>query len=222
MFSFNGPLWRGLTFIGDVVVMHFLWLLCCLPVFTIGASTTALYYAAMKRIRTDEGSVSSNFFRSFKQNFRQSTIYWLLILVAGVVLYFDLNFTTTYDSALAKVLLVGCVLLTVLLWMTLLYLFPVQAKFESSLLGNLRNAFLLSVRHLPYTLLLTVIWAMVWLLLAIFPPFTGLLIICGGGLLACFTAPIYIQIFRKYIPDELERDLEARGDSFFRGPGADD
>lgn len=222
MFSINGPLWRGMNFIGDMVVMHFLWLLCCLPIFTIGASTTALYYTAMKRIRTDEGSVSSNFFHSFKLNFRQSTIYWLLLVVVCAVLYLDLNFTTTYDSVLAKVMLVGCVLLTILVWMTLLYLFPVQAKFESSLLGNLRNAFLISVRHLPYTLLLTVIWGMVWLLLAIFPPFTGLLIICGGGLMACVTSPIYIQVFRKYVPNELEQDLEARGDSFFRGPSSED
>lgn len=61
MFSIEGPLWRALNLIADVIILHFLWLVCSLPLVTIGASTTALYYAMMKRIRTNEGHVTSNF-----------------------------------------------------------------------------------------------------------------------------------------------------------------
>ena len=96
----DGPLWRALNFIADVMVLHVLWLVHSLPLVTIGASTTALYYAMMKRIRTNEGQVTANFRQSFKANFRQATILWL-----------DLNFCTTWGGTAGKVMLAGCSLL---------------------------------------------------------------------------------------------------------------
>ncbi len=208
MFSMDGPLWRALTFIADVVILHFLWLVCSLPLVTIGASTTALYYTMMKRIRTNEGQVTSNFFQSFRQNLRQGVALWLIAAAVAAILWLDFNFCFTWGGTAGKVMLAGCALLLVPCWMVLLYLFPVLAKFEGTLYTTFKNALLMSVRHLPLTPLLTVIWATVWLLLAIFPPFTGLMLICGAGLLAAVTSPIYIQVFRAYLPDEAEEDRE--------------
>ncbi len=208
MFSMEGPLWRAMNFIADVVILHFLWLICSLPLVTIGASTTALYYAMMKRIRTNEGHVTSNFRRAFRENFKQATALWLIVAVVGAVLWLDLNFCSTWDSLAAKVMLVGCAVLLVPCWMVLLYLFPVLAKFTGTLYSTFKNALLLSVRHLPMTFLLTVIWATVWMLLAAFPPFSGLMLISGAGLIAWITSYIYIQVFRTYLPDELREDQE--------------
>ena len=206
LFNMEGPLWRALNLIADVIILHFLWLICSLPVVTIGASTTALYYAMMKRIRTNEGQVYSNFWHSFKENFRQSTIYWLIIVVVGVVMWLDMNFCFTWGGTAGKVMLAGCSLLLIPCWIVLQYLFPVQAKFTGTLYQNFKNALLLSIRHLPMTLLLTFIWVTVWLLLATFPPFLGLMMISGAGLIAWITSYIYIQIFRSYLPDELQED----------------
>ncbi|HCT93077.1 MAG TPA: hypothetical protein DF613_17085 [Lachnospiraceae bacterium] len=206
VFSMDGPLWRALNFIADVVILHFLWLFCSLPLVSIGASTTALYYAMMKRIRTNEGHVTSNFWQSFKANFRQATIFWLIVAAVAAVLWVDFNFCFTWGGTMGHIMLAGCSLLLVPCWMVLLYLFPVLSKFEGSIYTIFKNSFLMSIRHLPLTLLLTVIWATVWLMLAIFPPFTGLMLVCGAGLLAWVTSYIYIQIFRTYLPDEAEED----------------
>lgn len=206
MFSMEGPLWRALNLIADVMILHFLWLVCSLPLVTIGSATTALYYAIMKRIRTNEGQVYTNFIKSFKENFRQATILWLIVAAAAAVLWLDLNFCFTWGGTAGKIMLAGCSLLLVPCWMVLLYLFPVLAKFTGSLYDVFKNSLLMSVRHLPFTLLLTFLWAMVWLLLAIFPPFTGLMLVSGAGLMAWITSQIYIQIFRSYLPDELEED----------------
>jgi uncharacterized membrane protein YesL len=202
----DGPLWRALNFIADVMVLHVLWLVHSLPLVTIGASTTALYYAMMKRIRTNEGQVTANFRQSFKANFRQATILWLIAAAAGAILWLDLNFCTTWGGTAGKVMLAGCSLLLVPCWMTLLYLFPVLAKFTGSVYDTFKNALLMSVRHLPMTLLLTFLWATVWLMLAIFPPFTGLMLISGAGLTAWITSYVYIQVFRAYLPNEIEED----------------
>ena len=88
----EGPLWRALNLIGDVVVLHFLWLICSLPLVTIGASNTALYYAMMKRIRTNEGQVTGNFLQAFRANLRQATALWLIVAAVAVILWLDLNF----------------------------------------------------------------------------------------------------------------------------------
>ena len=206
MFSMDGPLWRALNFIADVMVLHVLWLVHSLPLVTIGASTTALYYAMMKRIRTNEGQVTANFRQSFKANFRQATILWLIAAAAGAILWLDLNFCTTWGGTAGKVMLAGGSLLLAPCWMTLLYLFPVLAKFTGSVYDTFKNALLMSVRHLPMTLLLTFLWATVWLMLAIFPPFTGLMLISGAGLTAWITSYVYIQVFRAYLPNEIEED----------------
>ena len=202
----DGPLWRALNFIADVMVLHVLWLVHSLPLVTIGASTTALYYAMMKRIRTNEGQVTANLRQSFKANFRQATILWLIAAAAGAILWLDLNFCTTWGGTAGKVMLAGCSLLLAPCWMTLLYLFPVLAKFTGSVYDTFKNALLMSVRHLPMTLLLTFLWATVWLMLAIFPPFTGLMLISGAGLTAWITSYIYIQVFRSYLPNEIAAD----------------
>ena len=84
--------WLGRFFnlVFDLVIMHFIWLVCSLPIFTIGASTTALYYTFMKRTRRDEGYIWKNYFSSFKSNFKQATIIWLIILAVGAILLTDL------------------------------------------------------------------------------------------------------------------------------------
>lgn len=208
MFSMDGPLWRALNLIADIVILHFLWLVYSLPLVTIGASTTALYYATMRRIRTNEGQVTGNFRKSFRENFRQATILWLIAAAVGVILWLDLNFCATWGGTACTVMLAGCSLLLIPCWMMLLYLFPILAKFTGSIYDTFKNALLMSIRHLPMTLLLTFLWATVWLMLAVFPPFTGLMLISGAGLIAWVTSHIYIQVFRTYLPGEMEEDLK--------------
>lgn len=91
LFSIEGPIWRFFNFVYNLVVLHVLWVVYSLPIFTIGASTTALYYACMKMIRTNEGYVHRNFHHSFKQNFKQSTVIWLGMVVLLTLYVTDLR-----------------------------------------------------------------------------------------------------------------------------------
>lgn len=93
LFSYDSPLSRFLYFIADIVTLHILWVIHSLPVITVGASTTALYYSCMKRIRTGEGYVTKNFRKSFKENFKQSTIIWLILVITGLLFSIDIRFS---------------------------------------------------------------------------------------------------------------------------------
>lgn len=102
LFSIEGPIWRFFNFVYNLVVLHVLWIVYSLPVFTIGASTTALYYSCMKMLRTNEGYIHRNFHHSFKQNFKQSTIIWLG-MVALLSLYItDLRYGMFLDNMAGK------------------------------------------------------------------------------------------------------------------------
>ena len=91
LFTHDSLLSRFFYLVGDIITLHFLWILCSLPIITIGASTTALYYSCMKRIRTKEGYPLKNFFSSFKINFKQSTLIWIGLMIIGFVFFYRLS-----------------------------------------------------------------------------------------------------------------------------------
>lgn len=209
IFSFNSWLSRFLYLVADIVLLHILWIICSLPVVTIGASTTALYSSCMKRIRRDEGYITGNFFRAFKSNFRQSTLIWLLLLAVGGILYMDLWIGLSVEGVLGKIMLVSCSMLLIPFFCTVLYIFPVQAKFENRILDNLKNAFLMSLSNFQWTLFLVFILATFVLLTLVFPPFMGLMLIAGAGIFGYLTSCVFVYVFRKYLPDELQEDAMA-------------
>lgn len=112
--SDNSVLGRFMMLVFDIVLLHFLWILCSLPLFTVGASTTALYYSCMKRIRTGEGYVWRNFFHAFKDNFRQATCIWLLLLAVAFVLILDLRIGMNTDGILGTFILISNSVLLIL------------------------------------------------------------------------------------------------------------
>lgn len=209
IFSFNSWLSRFLYLVADIVLLHILWIICSLPIVTIGASTTALYSSCMKRIRRDEGYITGNFFGAFKSNFRQSTLIWLLLLAVGGILYMDLWIGLSVEGVLGKIMLVSCSMLLIPFFCTVLYIFPVQAKFENRILDNLKNAFLMSLSNFQWTLFLVFILATFVLLTLAFPPFMGLMLVAGAGIFGYLTSCVFVYVFRKYLPDELQEDAMA-------------
>ncbi len=209
-FSLDSPFARFLHLVGDIVTMHLLWLVCSLPVVTVGASTTALYYCCMKRIRTNEGYVWRNFFTAFRQNFRQSTVIWLILLVIGGLLAVDLGIGMQVGGALGKFMLISCSVFIIPYLLVCIYIFPILAKFENSIRDNLKNALLMPFQSLHYSLLLLFVLATFVLLSVAFPPFGGLLIACGAGLYGYITGGIFVQLFRRYVPDEAEGEAGLR------------
>ncbi|MDO4336887.1 MAG: DUF624 domain-containing protein [Eubacteriales bacterium] len=209
LFSFNSGISRFLYLVADIVLLHVLWVVFSLPVVTIGASTTALYYCCMKRIRRDEGYITRNFFKAFKSNFKQSTLIWLLILLVGAILFMDLHIGMAVGGTVGRFMLISCSVLLIPFFCTVLYIFPVQAKFENRIIDNLKNAFLISLSNFLFTLLLIFIIATFVLLTLTFPPFIGLMLIAGAGIYAYLSSGVYVTVFRKYLPEELEEDAKA-------------
>ncbi len=184
LFDYDNGFFRTLDKLGSLFILNLITLVCSIPLFTVGATFTALYYVTMKMVKDEETYILKDFFRSFRQNFRQGTIIWLIFFVAGSILYFDYRIASgnrdTFPAAgVFVVLIMACAIFYV---MTLAYVFPVLAKFYNTVLQTVKNALLMSIRHFPYTLAIVFINV-------VFPVITLIGLIKNGQSLL---APLYI------------------------------
>lgn len=201
--------------IADLMILNFLCIICCLPVVTAGASITALYYVTLKMARNEESYIVKGFFHSFRQNLKQGIIIHLIMLVAGVLLAFDLYFSHMMQTqsgiykGLSYLFMVG-ILLYIMLFT---YIYPVLSKFYNSVKNTFRNSFLMSIRHFPYTLLMLVITALpIILMLFVSPAFPFVILfyfLLGFSAIAYLHSTFFVKIFDKYIPETEEDASES-------------
>lgn len=165
------------------VYLNILWFICCLPIVTIGASTTALFYVTMKMVRNEEGNITRNFFHSFKENFKQSTLVWLMLLALGIILGIDgyvlyhLRFENAFWTIITAIFAVAVVAYAIVM----MYIFPLMARFRNTIPAMFKNSIILGMRFFLCTVLMAVIYfAMALIVIRFFTP----AIIFGEGLCA--------------------------------------
>lgn len=205
LFNLDNPIWRFMGKLADLMLLHLLWFICSIPIVTMGASTTAVYYVTLKLVRDEEGYTTKSFFKSFKENFKQSTIIWLIILGLGIVLAVDLKlYMNAMGSGgnLQRIMAILFFSLAVIFVMTVMYVFPLQAKFVNPIKRTFINAFFMAIRHLPYTLLMIFITVFFYAAVLLIPQLSLFLIVFGITLPAFLNSYFYARIFEKYIPKE--------------------
>lgn len=154
LFNLDSPLMQGLAKIADIFILNMLFLLCCIPIITIGPALTALYTVTLKAVRNEESYIIKSFFQAFKRNFKIGTLSWLIVLAVGIVLWADYRILPIMPDSVEKIFLVLTTLALFIYFMITLYLFPYIARFENTLFATIKNAFLMAMAYLPYTLLL--------------------------------------------------------------------
>ena len=163
----------------------------------MGASTTAVYYVTLKLVRDEEGYTIKSFFDSFKTNFKQATLIWIILLLVGIFLGVDLTVYLGASSvgAAGLVLMAAFFAVSVLFVFVNIYAFALLARFDNTVIGTLKNALILAIRHLPYSILMTssnVILTAVGFLL--FPP----ILLMGMGLTAFVNSWFLVKVFDRY------------------------
>ncbi len=149
LFALDNPLMRFLSRVADVLILNLLFIICSIPVITIGASLTAMYYCLFKIKDQEEGYLMKKFFHSFKQNFKQSTLMWLFMLIVGVVLFLEFlmyrDAAGTIGSVVRSVVLIG-----VIFWYLIgTYAFALQSRFYNTIKNTYTNAVLLLFANGP-------------------------------------------------------------------------
>lgn len=154
-FDYDNPFMSALGKMTDLIILNLLTLLFCIPIITIGSSLTACHYTALK-IKREEGYVLRNFWKSFKENFKQSTIIWLIVAINIVVCLFVTLFVNIEGTmgTIAK----GAIFVALVFWLfTSCWVFPLQSKFVNKVGTTFKNSFFLSFKYLFRTILMTLI-----------------------------------------------------------------
>ena len=204
LFSFDNKFFEALGKISDIVILNFLFIISCIPIITIGASVTATYSVAMKMTKDEETYITKEFIRQFKENFKTSTIIWMIMLVIGTVLVFDFYMSRlVLDEVMSKVLQFIFTMVSIVFVFTLTYVFPIIAKFENTIKNTMINSDLISIQNLPYTILTIVINLSELLLILLFSNYWGHILFLytalGYGLIIYTNSIFFNRVFDKYI-----------------------
>ena len=159
----------------DLILAGLLWLLCSLPIFTIGASSTALYYAVCKCVRHNRGSLTPTFFHGFRSNFKQATLIWLLFLLWLVI--------GAADAYAIRLMGYGAGTLlhsmSVLFFLPPVFFFPwifaYLSRFENTVKGSLKFSAWLMLRYIGKSVLLAAELALLLLIGYLLPQIAPLL-----------------------------------------------
>ena len=202
IFNINNPFWTFMGKLVDVVVLHFIWLVCCIPIVTFGPSTTALYYALLKDTRDEGAHYVKDFFKSFRQNLKQGIILGLIMLVFGALLTFSLQFYLRLEATNLGITIVKsmAILVAILFMMLLQYVFALLARFDNTVKRTIQNAFVFSIRYIGWTILMILIMAayIFVILYFVFIP----LMIPGYALVVFLDCYILNHIFKPYVKDQ--------------------
>ena len=188
--------------------LNLLWMVCSLPVFTAGAATAALYDVTLRLAREEEPPLTARFFKAFRENFRQATILWLILLGIGVllgadgyILYHLYKGTTGMVSVICTLGLALIIVAAIAYVIVLLYVFPLVASVKNTNWAMLKNALLIGIHYLFCTILVFAIhFAMFFAVVAVFTP----LIVFGEGLCALLSSCLLGKVIRACSYDPAE------------------
>lgn len=157
--SLDSPLMNFLGTLADMIVLNLLFVLCSIPIITVGASATAMCYVTLKARDGYEGNVCGYFFKSFRQNFLQATLIWVILMLLMGILLVDYNLVRAAQGVGYQIIRFILPVCAVIWAMILLYVFFLQARLQNTVPQTFRNALALAVGNAPRCILAIIILA---------------------------------------------------------------
>mgnify|MGYP000665693045 CR=1 FL=1 len=192
LFNLDSPVMVFLSKVANLMILNVLTIICCIPIFTAGAAITALYYVTIKMA-----------------NFKQATIIWLIMLVILAIIAVDWRVTLVMMTGnSAKIMKTVLFIVSFLLLLTGLYIFPVLSRFDNTVKNTFRNAFLICFMNLPKSVLIVIIHLIPVALLLVTIQALPFLFLLGVPAVAYFSSLLYVGIFKRFEPEEQVQDGE--------------
>ena len=170
-FNYNNPAMRFLTNIFNMFWVNLLFFFTCIPIITIGPSLCALYRVCLKIISGEDPMVYQTYFTEFKNSFKKGMLLWIIVLVAGFFFGYELYLIYFSDAIPDNLsfLQYPVWIMLLLVIQIFLYGFALMSVFENSFKNTIVNSILLSIKHIPSTILMIAIWLFTPLLVNTFP-----------------------------------------------------
>lgn len=199
LFSLDSPLGQKLTLMSNLVLLNLLWILCSLPVVTLGASTSAMYHVIFLYITHQDDAVVKPFFKAFASSLKQATPVWILHLLVGVMLVAE-AFYLSQDASDGLKLLFGVIVLFFLAVGG--YLYPLMGRYDTTGTQALWNSLALTLRHPVTSFFLSGVRAAIGLGMLLYPALAWKTAVfwtlIGFSLVAYLMGLMLIRVFSQY------------------------
>ena len=206
-FGVDGPFYKLGSVLFDIMVLSIVWFIVSLPIITIGASTTALYYAATLRLTERERSPVRDFFRGFKNNFKTATLAFVTLATIAAVFIINLNLLTSSETFEVSPLIKPVMLTLQIFFITegvfvTAYIFPLLSRFDLKYPDLFKTALRLANKHLLTSLICVLLFAFTLFTSEI----TGIFTAVAPGFYCYASAYFLLKVFKKYKPEIIDGD----------------
>ena len=209
IFSLDNSVMRFFSRVYDLAVLNIIFITCCIPVVTIGASITALYSITLKMVRNEEPHIIRGFLKAFKENLKQGSIIGIIATIITAFIIIDLRIISLIgDYGFATVVKILCYAVAIWGYIVFLYAFPILARFKSTVKEIFKNSFILSVINIKWTIIM-LLFNIPYIAMLLYSGVTmmilfTILILIGFSTLALAQGFIFRKIFDKY--EDLKED----------------
>jgi uncharacterized membrane protein YesL len=202
-FDSENPVMRFLSRLVDLALLNIITVVCCIPLITAGGALTAMNYVLLHLVREDETYVTRMFKKSFIENFRQGIPEGLIVLLAAAVTAVDMWVLHGSESRMATMMMIVITIIGVMIFVTCVYMFALQSRYENTVGGTILNAVRLAIGNLPRSVAMAVIW-LIWILILVYlhkaaPTFFLILGLILPGYLCTM---LYNKVFENLESDE--------------------
>ncbi len=191
----ESPVWRFFVKLIQIIYVSVIWIVFSLPVITAGASTAALFFVCLRLCKNEEGYIFRDFWKSFRREFKQATILWIVFLALGGFFLWDAWLMGQSQASFAPALrgvYLGALMLVLLVGS---FVFAVLSRYTNTLRGTVTNAALMMARHFPTTLCMAAILISVLAFaLFVFPP----VFVVAPGVIAYLDSLLLVRVFARY------------------------
>lgn len=208
IFDPQGGLYRWMNRVYQLMILNILLLLSCLPIFTIGSAFCAAYGVAFKLQNYEEKNIFLSYINQFKKNWKVGMWYWGSLICLGGLFFVSYPLFRSILMSNQLIFYLFMIILTVLI-LASMYVFPLLARYENSLKNTILNALVLSLKHLPYSIVIFFMCVGIGILIPLkLPKLFFLWLMLAGGSLVYFSSLIFKKIFSYY--EEKETLSEGR------------
>ncbi len=204
LFDLDAPVWVWMGELADVIILTFLWWICCIPIVTVGASTTAFFYVMGKKVRKENIYVVKDFFKSFKQNFKQSffltVIMWIAFISAGLYAFMTLEGLLLQVESLKWIIPVAVIFIFEVVNI-FTYLWALLSRFDMKTSVLVKTALVLTHKHLLTTIINTLTFIIAGYLVVKLP----LLIVFLPGIIITLSSFLMQNLFSRYITADMQK-----------------
>ena len=204
LFRYDNKFFEALGKISNIVILNLLCILSCLPIITIGASVTSTYFVAMQIVKDEESYIIKEFIKRFKENFIISTKIWIIMMIIGGVLCFDFYISKLIINEYMRIILQFILLMISIIFVfSITYVFPIASKFENTVKNTMINSILISIQHLPHTIVMTLVNLSPIILIFMLSDYWGQILffytVIGFAIIAYINSIFFNKIFKQYI-----------------------